>query len=197
MFDPTSMLPAHETPLALAILAGSAGLEYVFPPFPGDTVTLFGAFLVASRGWSLARVLAAVTLGSGIGAMVDFWLGQRAAVAMSRAKGQRWRKAGRELELLVERFRRHGPWFILVNRFFPGVRALFFVAAGMAGMPRGQVLALALVAAALWNGLLVAAGYWLGASWDELVTLAGRIGWLGWALVLLVAGLWIRHRLVH
>ena len=41
----------HNT-LGLAVLCLSACIEYLFPPFPGDTITVFGAFLVARRGWS-------------------------------------------------------------------------------------------------------------------------------------------------
>ena len=57
------------------VLFLSAAIEYLFPPFQGDTVTLFGAFLVATREWSLALVLGAVTLGSLCGAAGDYWLG--------------------------------------------------------------------------------------------------------------------------
>ena len=69
----------HNT-LGLGILCLSACIEYLFPPFPGDTITVFGAFLVARRGWSGPAVFGAVTVGSAIGCMLDYafgrWLGK-------------------------------------------------------------------------------------------------------------------------
>src|SRR5262245_60083821 len=54
----------------LAALAGSAMIEYVFPPFPGDFVTVLGAVLVTGYGWSFPLVLGAVMLGSVAGTLI-------------------------------------------------------------------------------------------------------------------------------
>ena len=36
----------RDHPLGLAAMFGSAAIEYVFPPFPGDTISLLGAILI-------------------------------------------------------------------------------------------------------------------------------------------------------
>jgi membrane protein DedA with SNARE-associated domain len=158
----------QNNPLGWAILGLSALIEYVFPPFPGDTITLFGAFLITARGWSFVAVFAAALIGSGAGAMLDFkfgqWLKRRELATESKHPVARAR-----IDKLVDRFKRHGEVFIVLNRFVPGVRALFFVAAGMAGMRARWVFLWALVSAALWNLLLIAIGTSVGANFDELL----------------------------
>ena len=66
----------QDNPLGLAVLAASALIEYVFPPFPGDTVTLFGAILITSHGWSFAGVFGSVMAGAGVGSMAAFYAGR-------------------------------------------------------------------------------------------------------------------------
>ncbi|MBM4320828.1 MAG: DedA family protein [Deltaproteobacteria bacterium] len=179
MIDPTQYLPDQEGPLALLVLFASSTLEYLFPPFPGDTVTLFGAFLVAARGWSFWAVLAATTLGSGLGAMLDYGLGL-AALQRTRQRSEPPAPGARrpfhlrheaQLQWLAERFRRHGAWFIVINRFLPGIRAFFFIAAGMAGMRPAAVLFFSLLSALAWNLMLMMVGLALGASWPRLYAL--------------------------
>jgi membrane protein DedA with SNARE-associated domain len=188
--DPTRWLPAEQGPVAFLVLFASSVIEYVFPPFPGDAITVLGAFLVTARNWSGPAVFACTTLGSLVGAAIDWSIGVR-------AKGLRERRGA--VDRLVARFERHGPAFIVVNRFVPGVRALFFVAAGMAGMRAGPVLGYAALSAILWNALLFGAGVMVGSSWDRLFALFiayNRVAWvvLG-VLALAGVGLWARQRL--
>ena len=61
--------------LGLLVLGLAAALEYVVPPFPGDTITLPGG-VYAVRGtqpWPL--VFLVVTAGSVVGAAINYWAG--------------------------------------------------------------------------------------------------------------------------
>jgi membrane protein DedA with SNARE-associated domain len=183
-------------PLGLAILFLSAGIEYVFPPFPGDTVTLFGAVLVGTWHWSFPIVFAAVTAGSTAGAAVDFLVGRK---LHSWREGKE-RKADAAVRRVLAGFRRWGIWLIAANRFFPGIRAFFFVAAGMAGFSFWPVLGLAFLSAVLWNLLVVGLGIYLGANFDRLRALVGQYQAVVWILLAaaVLAGLclflWRRRR---
>ena len=189
-----SYAETQNDPWGLLILFACAAIEYVFPPFPGDTVTLFGAVLVGKWGWSFPIVFAAVTLGSTVGAALDYALG---------VKLHSWRegkdsRADRRVERILEGFRRWGIWLIAANRFFPGIRAFFFVAAGMAGYSFLPVVGLALVSAIAWNLLIVGAGVYVGAEFDTIRTVVGRYQTVVWILIILavVAGLvvWLKRR---
>jgi membrane protein DedA with SNARE-associated domain len=171
--------------VGLSVLAGSAAIEYVFPPFPGDFVTVLGAVLVTGYGWSFFAVLAAVMLGSVLGAFAAFevgeiWARRRAADPNATPRPR--------LDAIVARFKRHGSAYVVINRFVPGIRGLIFVAAGLAGLPRRSVLFYAAVSALVWNLALMGLGVALGANLEALRTWVERYTIAAW-VVLVVAGL--------
>ncbi|MBM4370429.1 MAG: VTT domain-containing protein [Deltaproteobacteria bacterium] len=191
-------LAAHGPALSLPLLALASAVEYIVPPFPGDTVVLAGAVLAAAGGWPLAPVLLATTAGSLLGAWVDWRLGR--AAADRRDAGRFGDRLGRAagLDRILAGYRRWGPAFLAVNRFLPGIRALFFVAAGLARMPLRSVLAWAAVSALAWNALLLAVGMALGKNLGRLEELARAYATVLWILLGLavVAGFvrWISRR---
>lgn len=187
----------------LLVLALSAMIEYLFPPFPGDGITVLGAVLVDAAGWSLWGVLAAVTAGSVAGGLLTYEVGR--AVARGRRDGWLGRKLSApaiqtRVDQVCAYFTRYGAATIVVNRFAPGLRAVVFVAAGLSGLERWRVALWAVVSALLWNGALVGAGALVGHNLDALLGLLRRYTTAAsWALALLaVAALarwaWGRRR---
>lgn len=198
-----NILDQGEGIVAYLVLFVSAALEYVFPPFPGDTVTLFGAFLITARGWNVALVLLSVTAGSLLGATIDYYIGVGLARDNGTAPrswiGRRWHSGRDSLGPLVDRLRSRGASYIIINRFLPGIRAFFFVAAGMAGLSLRAVLIYAAVSALLWNILIISIGAALGASWERLHSLFEAYTTAVWialvvAFIALLIRWWIRRR---
>jgi membrane-associated protein len=189
-------------PFALPALFGAALLEYVFPPFPGDLVTLVGAIYAVRGVLPLPLVFVAATAGSVAGATIDYLVGRRLGRAAERRlpahpARHRWASLDR-LHAIEAAYRRHGDLFILLNRFLPGIRGLFFLAAGTSGMPMRRVLLLGTISAAVWNALLLTAGWAVGANLERLVALFEAYSQLAVA-GLAVAGLvslavWLRRR---
>jgi membrane protein DedA with SNARE-associated domain len=125
-------------------------------------------------------------VGSVGGAMIAFWFGRRLGARRLRRKLEQ--KAIDErglLDAMIERFRRHGPAFLIVNRFVPGLRAIALVAAGMSGMRTRPVLIYAAISSALYNLALMALGAVLGANLDELRGFVST--YTTWSLVIVVA----------
>ncbi len=187
----------HGYALSLSVLFLSATIEYIFPPFPGDTVVLAGAVLASVGGWDLWPVLVACTGGSLLGAWLDFQVGL--AAARRRDDGRLGERISQSpgLDRILAGYRRWGPAFLAINRFMPGIRALFFVAAGMARMRPGPVLAWAAVSALAWNALLVAIGTALGTNLDRLEALTrtyALVLWIGFGVAFLIGGaIWLRR----
>lgn len=161
-------------------------VEYVFPPFPGDTLVLLGAWYAVNGALSWPMTFLAVTAGALAGAWVDW----RAGVALGRRLDRSAHRKGGLTEARLAAFeagyRRFGAWLLVANRFLPGVRAFVFLAAGASGIPLGKVLVFGGVSAALWNGLLLAAGGLLVGNLHELLGLLARYtnaAWVGMAAV--------------
>lgn len=188
-----SSMGAHTNhPAVLLVLGLAAMIEYVVPPFPGDTITLLGAVLVGAYDWSLLLVFSVLMLGSVLGSAFAYGLGCRWARTKDVSKSPR-------IVRVVARFERHGVWLLLVNRFLPGIRPLFFVAAGLAKMPAGLVLLVSAVSAALWNATLMIIGAQLGQnlgaieSWMRTYTTYAWIILATLVCVALVIKLWQRR----
>lgn len=180
-------LASHEGPLAYLVLCLAAALEYIFPPFPGDTVTLFGVFLAGTAGFSPWLVYFAIDLGSVLGGLGAYAVGRR--IARDPAHPPRLLRGRRTQVALAEvrlRFARHGAVYLALNRFLPALRAFFFVGAGLARLPVSRVILWGAVSASLWNGLLFAVGWAVGGHWERLAAFASTYAWAALGVGILV-----------
>ena len=179
----TALLQHNQGLLGYVILGLSAMVEYIFPVFPGDTVTLFGAFLVTRYGWSLGLSFASVLAGSAVGAMLDFYVGRWMGQRYRQGRFLRSEAIRARVERVLESFRRHGEIYVALNRFLPAIRAVFFLAAGMARLRPARVLFFAMVSAAAWNALIIGVGYAVGANWERLLEVFRTYSVVSWVLV--------------
>ncbi|MDH5492067.1 MAG: DedA family protein [Myxococcales bacterium] len=188
-----------EGPLAYLILAASAAIEYLIPPFPGDTISLFGTFLAATAGYSAWLVYLALTAGSVGGGMLTWAFGRYVGRHRDRWPAfLRRPRVERGIDRIVALFERHGAAYLVLNRFVPVSRAFFFIAAGMSGMRPLPVAIWGGLSAGLWNALILLLGYSAGRRWDRLQQLSHEyalLSGLAFAIVVGVAWIWLRrHR---
>jgi membrane protein DedA with SNARE-associated domain len=174
--------------IGVLVLFVSSLIEYIFPPFPGDAITLFGTYLVVKGLWSFPFALFLATTGSLFGAAADYgigiWLGHRLDHLPSEKQIKRWTFLTREkYELVTDRFNRYGAIYIAINRFLPGIRAFFFVAAGAAHMRLWKVLFWAAVSALIWNSLILGLGYAVGSNWERLRSIMSTYTLIAWIVV--------------
>ena len=180
----------------------AAFIEYVFPPFPGDTVVLVGGAWAAREDRSIVLVHLLLTLGSIAGMGVTWRLGRSLSQRISLAP-----EGSRMLGLQVGQIRRtqalmreRGGWLLVTNRFLPSFRSVLFVAAGAAGVPLWRTLLLGTVSAALFNALLLGAGVAVGDNAEAIAAFlrtfrtASILGVAVVALLFLARFLWRRGR---
>lgn len=166
---------SHIGLLGLLLLGLAAAVEYVVPPFPGDTITLLGG-VYAVRGahpWPL--VFLVVVMGSVLGALINYQVGRWLVGRFERRPGEAFFGITHaRLESVQSQMRHKGPWLLLANRFIPGVRGLIFVAAGAAHLPRGNALVLGGLSAMAHTGLVLALGAAVGGNLEKLEALMGQ-----------------------
>jgi membrane protein DedA with SNARE-associated domain len=166
----------------LALFAG-AYLENIFPPVPGDTVTVFGAYMAGRSERSLAAVFVSTNLGSIAGFMTYYFVGRLIHPEFFARRNYRFLPAS-NIEKAGRWFRRWGYWIVLLNRFLTGVRSVISIVCGMYRLPWLRVLIVSSIGCSIWNTLLIRAGYSLGTNWrliDQILRHYSR--------TLLVAGL--------
>jgi membrane-associated protein len=178
---------ARTGPAAPAILFLGSLVEYVFPPFPGDTLVVLGAWYAVNGviSWPLAFV--ATTGGAVLGAWIDYRAGVALGAALERGAARRGPLTLEHVRQVEAGYARYGEWFLLANRFLPGVRAFLFVGAGAARLPLRKVLLWGGISAAAWNVLLLLAGSLVARNLEDLVRLLERYTTIAWIAMACVA----------
>lgn len=177
------------------ILFVSSYFENVIPPIPGDTVTVFGAYLVGIKHLNFPAVLLLTTVGSFLGFMTLYAIGRRYGRDFFYSRDFRFFK--RDKFQQVERwFGKYGYLLILANRFLSGIRSVISIFSGIAGLRPGRVAICALLSGAIWNLILITAGYLLGTNWPKVIHFIKNYNYfaLGVGIVILLAILWNLRR---
>lgn len=156
------------TYLAYTMLFISAFIENVFPPIPGDTVTLIGAYFVGTGNLNYFGVLLSTTAGSVVGFMSLFLLAYWLEWKIIEKYNFKWMQRT-HIDRVQMWFQKYGYWVILANRFLSGVRSIISFTAGLSKLKIPQVFLLSLVSAIVWNGLLISAGAFIGDHWENIV----------------------------
>lgn len=178
---------ARTGPAAPAILFLGSLVEYVFPPFPGDTLVVLGAWYAVNGQISWPVAFAATTCGAVLGAWIDYRVGVALGAALEKGALRRGPLTLDHVRRVEAGYARWGAWFLLANRFLPGIRAFLFVGAGAARLPVGKVLLWGGISAAAWNALLLLAGAFLVKNVDEFVHLLERYTVAAWSVMAVVA----------
>lgn len=183
------------------LLGLAALLEYLVPPFPGDTVMMLGGAYAVRGEKSAVVVFVAVTLGSVVGLVSTYGVGRLIGARVDRYPEGKlfFGITHARIRQIQEQMRTRGSWLLIANRFVPTLRALMFLAAGAAKMSFGRVLLLGTLSAMAWNALMVAIGYTVGGNVERLTALLNqynRIAFavLGVALCVLVTRYFLKRR---
>lgn len=184
---PTSLL------YVLSLIAGF--IEYILPMLPGDTAVVALGAIAPHSPHSAWTIWVLTTLASTVGGICSFgfgvWLEQT-----DRFAGFKKRHRG-AIRTVVKRFEKHGAIYLSINRFIPGLRTFFFIAAAFAKLRFYQVLLWGFVSSAAWMGLLVGVAVALSANLQRLEAGMGTVNLIligvalaiaAWVVVVLVRG---------
>jgi membrane protein DedA with SNARE-associated domain len=160
-------LAGENSIFAYVILFFSALIENVFPPIPGDTVTLIGAYFVGRGTLSFGGVLAATSLGSVAGFMLLYYAAVYFRGFILDESRNKWIDSSK-IERVNKLFAKYGYGIILANRFLSGIRSMISISAGIANLNTVYVAVFATISALVWNGIIIYLGAFIGRSWQEI-----------------------------
>ncbi|MEM8599194.1 MAG: DedA family protein, partial [Bacteroidota bacterium] len=150
-----------------AVVLAVAYLENLVPPIWGDSVVVFGGYLVGLGTVGFVPMVAVATVGGTLGFMTMYGLGWRFDERVWDEGRLSWIPRG-PVERVQRWMRRWGYGLVLANRFVSGARSVVPLVVGSARMPAGPTAVCATVSAFVWCLLLVWGGYVLGDQWERV-----------------------------
>ena len=180
---------------AYGALFFSAFLENVVPPVPGDTVVVFGAYLVGRGALDWWPVYLSTWAGGVAGFLSMYYLGYSRGRAFIESRAGRFFSVA-DMARAQDWLDRHGRALILANRFLSGIRSVIALSAGIGRMDWRQVAVCGAISMLVWNGLLLYGGLLVGQNWELVLDLLEQYNRIfGTLLAVAVAVfLWRRHR---
>lgn len=174
-------------------VAGLMLLENLFPPIPSELVLPLSGFFVSRGTLGFAGAVLAATVGSLLGAFVLYGLGRHGGRPLVLRYGSLLRVRGADLDRADDWFDRYGGTLVFFGRMVPGIRSIVSIPAGMSEMPLMRFSLLTASGSALWNALLIGAGWYLGENWQRVSGPVGSVSKVVLAVALAMAvGLAIR-----
>lgn len=174
--------------------------ENLFPPIPSEVILPSAGFAAASGSMGLVSAIVWATIGSVVGALALYALGAwfgRARFYSLASKIPFVKES--DIERAEAWFVRRGPLAVLLGRVVPVVRSLISIPAGIERMKLLPFTLYTAIGSALWNSVLIGAGYALGANWAIVEEWISRyqlivFGLAGIALVVWMVRKWTVRR---
>lgn len=154
-------------------------LETVFPPLPSEVVLPVAGFLAGRGETGLLATIVAATVGSVVGAVLLYLVGAKLGRPRLRRAIDAMPLVDRgDLERAESWFDRHGGMAVLTGRVIPVVRSLVSLPAGLERMSIPLFVALTALGSAVYNSVLVGAGYLLGDRWTDVGRYSNLVNWV-------------------
>ena len=151
----------------------AAYVENIVPPVPGDTVVIFGAYLVGIGKIDFLPSLIVTTIGSLAGFMTYYAVGRYFGREYFSNKNIKWFNSTK-IAKIDKWFGRWGYLVVIFNRFLAGTRSVVSIFAGFTRLNILKVTILAFISSFVWNGLLITAGFYAGKNWQYVKELVGN-----------------------
>ncbi len=184
-----------DTSLIYGMIFLSGFLENCIPPIPGDTVTVFAAYMVGTGRLNYFAVFFTATAGNLAGFMTMYHVGRFFGKKFFFEKNYRFFPR-ENIEKTEAWFTRYGYRIILFNRFLSGLRSVISVFAGMTHLNRGKIILLAFLSACMWDGVLIYGGYLVGDNWHYFDDLMNRYNTVVLTVVILLLAAWMTRKIV-
>lgn len=170
-------------------------------PLPSELVMPPAGYLAAKGQMNGVLAVGAGTLGSILGALVNYALALFVGEPLLRRYGKYVLVSNRSLDRTEAFFRRHGEISTLIGRLLPVVRHLISIPAGVSRMSLSRFIFFTALGAGVWCGILTYLGWIIGRHGEEVEAVIGQYVHhtlmtyiLPGVLVLLAGYVWWRGR---
>ncbi len=141
-------------------------VEGILTPIPSEFIMPFAGSLARSGALNPIAVILVGTAGAGIGNVVAYHIGLKVGRPLITRWGRYIRLGADDLEWAEAWFRKYGAAGVLLGHAVPGVRSIISFPAGIGRMRLRDFALFSTGGAAIWNTVLVVAGYYLLKEWE-------------------------------
>lgn len=168
-------------------------IESSFVPFPSEVVVPPAAWKAASGELNIVLVVAFSTLGSLIGAFINYylalWIGRPLVYKFAESKlGHMLLLDAHKVKKAEDYFIRKGNISTLIGRLIPGIRQLISIPAGLVKMNLKNFVLYTVIGAGIWNIVLAVIGYLAQGQADIIERYSSEISIVVVALLVLFVG---------
>jgi membrane protein DedA with SNARE-associated domain len=140
-------------------------IEGVLTPIPSEFIMPFAGYLAGQGRLDVGLVIAVGTAGAAIGNLVAYQIGKKVGRPLIARHGRFIGLGEDDLRWAESWFARYGSFGVLLGHAVPGVRSIISFPAGIGRMDVRRFVAFSTIGAAIWNTVLVVAGYYLLDRW--------------------------------
>ena len=148
-------------------------IESSILPLPSELVMPPAGYLAAKGQMNSVLAVGVGTLGSVIGALVNYGLALFVGEPLLRKYGKYVLVSARSLDRTEAFFRRHGEISTLIGRLLPVVRHLISIPAGVSRMNLGRFIFFTALGAGLWCAILTYLGWIIGRHGEQVEAVIG------------------------
>ena len=170
-------------------------IENIFPPIPGDTILIFGAYLVGRGDLSFSMAMVTTLMGSVLGFLTLYMVGYKYGRGFMYSKQQTWfsPKSLQRVEVLFEKW---GYGVVLINRFLAGLRSVVGLFSGVGKLNIWKVIIFSTISSLLWNGTLIWLGSTIGENWEQIGVYLKRYNTVVSIVIVVIVSGFLIHRYV-
>src|SRR2546427_37544 len=150
-------------------------LEGIITPIPSEFIMPFAGYLSATGQMNLVVAIAVGTVGAAVGNAVAYGIGKRAGRPLIERYGRFIALDASDLAWAEAWFAKWGDLGILLGHALPGTRSFISFPAGIGRMRFRNFVVYSTIGAAIWNSVLVAAGYFLLQGWRVFAETTGNV----------------------
>jgi membrane protein DedA with SNARE-associated domain len=147
---------------------GDAAYTLMFAYAAGHSLLfgMFAGYAAHAGALSVGTLFAVCWIGSFFGDVVRFWIGRRFGIDWLKS----YPRVMNTMRTAAQLANRHCIWMTLLHRYPHGIRGVAGFAYGISPLPWPTFLVLNFIAAGIWAGVVVSAGYAFGKISEKAMT---------------------------
>jgi membrane protein DedA with SNARE-associated domain len=171
-------------------------IESSFFPFPSEVILPPAGVLIARGEMTIFLVLLFATLGSIVGALINYslayYFGRKAFNKLIKKYGNFFFINSKHLSKSESYFKKHGQFTTFSGRLIPGIRQIISLPAGFAKMNLLRFIIFTALGSLIWSTILVFLGMFYGGNQEAFENILGTITLLLIAIIIIFIIVYIR-----